>query len=328
MGRYSMVKVRFFSLIIILVSVSISLGFTSCTKKEHPKRYVIAVINPNPQLNDVVEGFKNKMNEYGFVQGENTTYVTINNLRDVDPALPEFTQKKVDLMFTLTTPATMKAKKVMEWTGIPVVFGTSYDPVKGGIVKRLAYQAEDITGVKVGGSTQKALEWLLKIAPKVKRIFVPVKIDTEAAPLSLGELKEAAAKFHIDLVISYVDTPEELKAALAAMPQDVDAIFIVNSIFIVSNVKTVVETSIRRKLPTAGGVGLYDRGVIISYSQDGGRSGAQAARLVHKILEGIPASSLPIEQADFYLGINLKTADAIDLKIPGDVLRAADFIAR
>jgi hypothetical protein len=108
----------------------------------------------------------------------------------------------------------------------------------------------------------------------------------------------------------------------------VDAIFIVSSIFIVSNVKTVVETSIRRKLPTAGGVGLYDRGVIISYSQDGGRSGAQAARLVHKILEGIPASSLPIEQADFYLGINLETTDAIDLKIPGDVLRAADFIAR
>jgi putative ABC transport system substrate-binding protein len=185
-----MTKTRLFPPVIILLSVFISLSAVSCTKKPE-KKYVIAIINPNPQLNDVVRGFKNKMSEYGYVQGGNTTYMTINNLRDIDLAMPEFRQNKVDLIYTLTTPATMKAKNVMELTGIPVVFGTSYDPVKGGIVKRLAYQAENITGIKVGGSTQKALEWLLKIAPKVKRIFVPVKIDTEAATLSLAELKEA-----------------------------------------------------------------------------------------------------------------------------------------
>jgi putative ABC transport system substrate-binding protein len=327
MEKHCMTRTRISPVVMILLSVFISLSVISCVRKPE-KKYVIAVINPNPELSDVVRGFKNKMSEYGYVEGENTTYITINKLRDIDPADPEFRQKKVNLIFTLTTPATLKSKKVMEWTGVPVVFGTSYDPVKGGIVKRLVYQAEDITGIKVGGSTQKALEWLLKIAPKVKRIFVPVKMDTEAAPLSLAELEEAAAKFKIDLVISHVGTPEELRAALADIPKDVDAIFFVNSIFIVSNVKTIVETSVKRKLPTAGGVGLYDRGVIICYSQDGERSGKQAARLAHEILKGIPASSLPIEQAYFYLGINLKTAEAIGLRIPDDVLGEADFIVR
>jgi putative ABC transport system substrate-binding protein len=327
MEKQCTIKSRFFLMVIILLSAFISLAVMSCTKKPE-KKYVIAIINPNPELHDVVTGFENKMGEYGYVQGKNITYITIDKLRDVDPALPEFRQKKVDLMYTLTTPATLKAKKVMEWTGIPVVFGTSYDPVKGGIVKRLVYQAENITGIRVGGSTQKALEWLLKIAPKVKRVFVPVKMDTEAAPLSLAELREAAAKFKTDLVISRVNTHEELKAALAAMPEDVDAIFIVNSIFIVSNVKTIVENAIKRKLPTAGGVGLHDRGVIICYSQEGERSGEQSARLAHEILKGIPASSLPIEQANFYLGINLKTAEAIGLEIPADVLNGADFIVR
>jgi ABC-type uncharacterized transport system substrate-binding protein len=73
---------------------------------------------------------------------------------------------------------------------------------------------------------------------------------------------------------------------------------------------------------------LHDRGVIICYSQEGERSGMQAARLAHEILKGIPASSLPIEQANFYLGINLKAAEAIGLNIPGDVLAGADFIVR
>lgn len=326
MKKNNIIKDKIFLLVIVLLSVFISLSVVSCTVE--PKKYVIAIINPNPGLNEVVEKFKSGLNGYGYVEGKNTTYIYVNNAREIDPALQEFKKNKVDLIFTLTTPATIKAKIAMEGTGIPVVFGTSYDPVKGGIVKSLLHQEENITGIKVGGGTQKALEWLLRIAPEVKRIFVPVKFDTEATSLSLEELKKIATKLKIELIISNIETLQDLKAALSSIPENVGAIFIVNSIFIVSNIDIIVETAIQRKLPTGAGMGQYKNGVTITYGQDYKHSGEQASRLADKILQGIPASSLPVETADYFLGINLKTAKAIDLEIPDDILIQADFVVR
>jgi putative ABC transport system substrate-binding protein len=229
---------------------------------------------------------------------------------------------------TLTTPVTKKAKKAMKGTGIPVLFGTAFDPVKSGVVKSLAHHSDNITGIKVGGNTQKALDLLIAIAPGTKRIFVPVKYDTQAASLSITELKSAAKTLKVDLLISEVSTLEELQAAFSSMPEDVNGIFIVNSIFIASNIKHIIDASIKIKIPVGAATHVYRHGAVVSYSQRGQHSGEQASRLAHKMLQGTPASSLPVETADFFLGINLKTANSIGLEIPYDILDQADFIIR
>jgi ABC-type uncharacterized transport system substrate-binding protein len=41
-----------------------------------------------------------------------------------------------------------------------------------------------------------------------------------------------------------------------------------------------------------------------------------------------PAGSLPIEQPEFFMTVNLKTAQAIGVEIPEDVLEAAHTIIR
>jgi putative ABC transport system substrate-binding protein len=301
------------------------MSIVSC--KKEPRKYVIGIINPNPKLNAVVEGFKSGMTGYGYVEGENTTYIPVYDLKGIDPALLDFKEKKVDLVLTFTTPATKKAKKAMEGTGIPVVF-TSFDPVRGGIVKSLLHPEENITGIKVGGNTQKALEWLLAISPEARRILVPVKYDTKAASLSLAELKKAAAKFKVDLIISKVETIEDLKATLSSMPEDVDAIFIVRSIFVVSNLEMIVETAIKRKIPTGAGPSQYINGVTITFGRSYKRSGEQVSRLAHKIFQGTPATILPVETVEFFLGINLKTAQASGLEIPDHILTQATYIVR
>ena len=308
-----------------LLLVVLSLSILSCKRQPDEKKYLIGVINLNPQLSSVVEGFKEGMAEHGYVEGKNVTYMHLKDPGDIDPVLRDLKARKADLILALTTPAMEKAQNAVRGTGIPVV-GTSYDPVRGGIVDSLLHKKENITGIKLGESVPKALEWLLQIAPDTKRVFVPVKFDTSAAQLSLADLKDAAAKLNVDLRISNVEGPDDLQAALSSIPKGTDAIFILHSLLIVSNLDVVLEEAIKRKLPTVSGSGLYKNGVTVSYGQDHRHTGKEAAELADKVLQGHPAGSLPFKTADFFLGINLDNAKKIGLNVPEHILQQAAFI--
>jgi putative tryptophan/tyrosine transport system substrate-binding protein len=273
----------------------------------------------------VVEGFKEGMAENGYAEGKNVTYMHLKDPENIDTILRDLKAGKADLILAVSTPAMKKAQDAVRGTGIPIV-GISYDPVRGGIVDSLVYKEENTTGIKLGESVPKALEWLLLIAPDTKRVFVPVKFDTKAAQSSLADLRDVAAKLNVDLLVSVVEGPDDLQAALSSIPEDVDAVFVLHSLLIVSNLDTVLETAVKRKLPTASGSGLYKYGVTVSYGEDHRHTGKQAAELSRKVLQGHPASSLPFKTADFFLGINLDNAKKIGLHIPENILKQAEFI--
>jgi putative ABC transport system substrate-binding protein len=64
---------------------------------------------------------------------------------------------------------------------------------------------------------------------------------------------------------------------------------------------------------------------LASFGGDFYAFGAQAAKLVTKLLNGARPSDLPLEVPDrFILAVNLTTAKNIGLKIPRKVLERAD----
>jgi putative ABC transport system substrate-binding protein len=237
--------------------------------------------------------------------------------------------KRVDLIFTMTTPAAQMAKQATEGTNIPVVH-ICYDPVRSGIVKSLTNPGGNITGVQLSGSTQKSLEFLRAIAPHAKHIFVPVKFDTRAALQGLEDLKQEALKFSLNITVAEVPTVDGLRASMSSMPRDIDAVFMLHSWLVGSNIDIVLDNAVKQKVPviSAGHVD-YKNGVVLSYSPTDDRKGFQAARLADSILhKGTLPADLPVETADFLLGINLKTAQSMGLEIPNDILQQADFIVR
>jgi len=313
-----------FHLLSSLLITTIFLSLVSCTKAPE-KHYLIGTINPNTKLIPALDNFKKEMIKHRYIEGKNVTYIDSAGGKDTSSALRDFQEKKVDLVLTMTTPPMKMALETLIESGIPIV-GSSFDPVRGGVVKNLVYKKENITGIKTGGSVQKALEWLLLIVPDIKQVFVPIKFDTPAAMLSLSDLKEAALKLDVELLVSEVETLEDLQKSLSSIPEEIDAVFVLHSIFLVSNLDTVLATCTKRKLPSVAAGGLYRQGITISYGHNFSDTGIRLSRLAHKVLQGTPAFSLPFGTADFSLGINLQTAKSIDLDIPFYYLSQADTI--
>ncbi len=321
---------RFFmSLSAVMAATIIIFAIPACRQPEK-NAFVVGYVNPNPEEEEGSPGFLYNMLNFGYIEGQNITYIRseTKDKERIEKDIREMAAKKVDLIFALTTPAATMAKKITEGTGIPVVF-VMYDAVGSGVVKSMVDHGGNITGVQLTGSTPKVLELLLAVRPQTKHIFVPVCFDTGSADLSLADLRRGAAKLGIKLTVSKVATVAELQSSLSSMPKDIDAIFIVRSRLVGCNFKVVHDQAVRRKIPVvSAGQVHFDNGLVLSYGPRYDRIGQQAARLADRILTGKPAAELPVETADFFLGINLRAARLIGLTIPSDVLQQADFIIR
>ncbi|MEN8264274.1 MAG: ABC transporter substrate-binding protein, partial [Nitrospirota bacterium] len=308
-------------LIVVALSAFIMISNYGC-EPSPGKTYVVGIVNLNPKLDRVIEGFKSGMTHHGYIEDENISYIYRGPLKsksELEPALQELLTRKVDFIYTVTTPATLKAKKITEGTGIPVVFAPVFFPVKSGVVKSLTDHGSNITGIQVGGSTAKALEYLLTVDSGIKKILVPFNANNKAAIQSLEGLRKGADKLGVNIVIANIQNENELKLNLESVPEDIDAIWLLNSHFLVSRIKVFMDSAIRHKIPVASGASQYKSGVVISYGQDHFRTGKRAGRLAHRILQGTAPADLPVEITEFFLGINLKTAGKLGIEIPDNI---------
>jgi putative ABC transport system substrate-binding protein len=307
-----------------------ALLLTACGPSK-PETYTIGVVNFSPGLDLVFDGFKVGMDKAGYVEGEGVTYLyegAVGTIGALDPAIEKLIAEDVDLILSITTPATQKVKEAVEGTDTHAVFAPVTDPVESGIVESITRPRGNLTGIASGGSIAKGLAWLLQIAPDTERLFVPHNPDDNSSVQSLKELSEAADKIDLDLAVVEVRNSEEFEAAMDAIPEDVQAIFMLPSGFMSARTALFVETSIAHKLPTCSVAPKYEEGVLMSYGHNYVRMGEQAARLADQILQGTDPANLPVEAPEFYLGINLQTAQAIGLDIPDDILAQADDIVR
>lgn len=327
----SLVKLRISILQLCgLLFISLSLITAACdlNKVENPNIRV-GIINPNPALTPIVDSFKKTLAALCAQDKRHIEFIHPSpvSMNEVNSTLESLKAKQIDILFTVTTPPTLKAKEMFRDAGTPIIFAPIYDPIRSGIVDNLLDTKENITGIKIGGSNPKALEWLLTAAPETDKIFVPFHGGNLVEYFSYADLKKAADKLSIKLVLAETKTQEQLTTALNTIPEGVDAIWLLHSIFLVPNVKLFVESSVKHKLPLVSGTGLAKRGIMISYGQYYEKTGQQAGRLAHQIAKGVSPKDVPIETADFFLSINLESARISGIEIPEElILQAEDVV--
>jgi putative ABC transport system substrate-binding protein len=296
------------------------------------KTYTIGVICDHVAVEKSFEGFKEGMVELGYVEDENVTY--IYNGAMPDPQMGEreaesLVAQGVDLIFTIGTQATLQAKQAVEGTDVPVVFAPLLNPVEEGIVESIRHPGGNVTGVQMGNTLPKALEWLLKLAPEATEVYVPYNPEDAVSVTAIAPLREAVAALGVELLLDEVDTAEEAMAAIETLPENVGAIFLIPAPSIESRISDVIKTATERGIATGSYMsGHAEAGALVSYTSDFFCMGKQAASLADQTLRGTAPAGLPVETSEYFLNINLQTAEAIGLDIPDEILRQADTVVR
>ena len=314
----------------ILVGVVVfSLLLTACGSAAQ-KTYTIGVVNNNSLFDPAIEGFKAGLAESGYVEGKTVTYIyngVKSDPKAIGDEIKNLLAQHVDMLYTPGNEAALPAKQAVAGTNIPVVFGPVTDPVGVGLAESIRHPGGNLTSVQSGSEIPKALEWLVRITPNAKRIYVPYNPDDEISVMILGGLDPVASQLKIELVPGKVHSVEEAVAAIASLPADVQAIFRMPSPTLDSRNNELSQAAIKRRLPMASGLPL-DEAVLLTLASDFSTTGKQVARLAHQIRQGVKPADLPIETSEFTLTINLKTAQAIGLDIPDERLRQATKVIR
>jgi putative ABC transport system substrate-binding protein len=188
----------------------------------------------------------------------------------------------------------------------------------------------NITGVTFGPQEAMRLKWLIRIAPEIKRIYVPFNPKDKSPVLALKMVRNAAAKLGVELITREVHDPETREDAVLNIPAEADAVFALPDSYIGTRISDLAATATKRNLPLSAANIMYVRSydVLTSFGIDQHLCGKQTARLADQIFKGARPADLPVELAEFYLAVNLKTAKTIGLTIADEILRQAHLIVR
>lgn len=217
---------------------------------------------------------------------------------------------------------------------IPIVFVLVVDPLGQGLVKSLAHPGGNITGFSFYDARLmgKWVQMLKEVAPGVTRIAVLFNPDTAPyAPLFCRAIEAAAPSFAMTVTLAPVRNDAGIKQAIGAVAQTPGGgLIILPESFVVTRRDVIIAAATRHRLPMMGATELFPRaGGLMSYWFDTVAVNAEAASYIDRILKGATPANLPVQRATkISLIINLKTAQALGLKVPPLILARADEVIR
>ena len=319
-------------LLLALATGALAAPLASFAQQQRSKVARIGLLEPASISANRREALIAGLRELGYVEGENIIIEyrrAEGKYERLAGLAAELVQMKVDVIVAASPPAVRAAQQAT--ATIPIVMVRTADPVGNGLVASLARPGRNVTGlsnINVDLSS-KYLELLRLAVPKLSRISVLVNPTHPNHPNYLKRI-QATDKTNI-LGISPVQaaTESQIETAFAAMKQErAEALIVLPDSFFSTQARRIAELAAQHRLPTM----LWNRehvesGGLMGYGQNAAEHYYRAATYVDKILKGAKPADLPVEQpTKIELVINLKTAKAIGLTIPQELLLRADKV--
>ena len=270
------------------------------------------------------------LRKLGWIEGKNIVFDW--RFADGRPAeLPRLASELVQLNpDVIVVPSNFEADAVLRATRtIPLVVGAAFDPVETGLAQSVAHPGGSVTGLvwAEAGRSSKAIEVLREAVPSMRRMATLYDERFPGIQLYLEASQVVADSIRLELRRFPVRNREDIAVALTSMNKEgVDALWVTPSGVIAPEIARILTYAAERRLPTGFSLPwAVERGGLLSYAPNLPEVLVRGTALVDKILNGANPGDLPFEYPTRYdLTINLKTANALGIKIPQMVLLRAD----
>ena len=214
----------------------------------------------------------------------------------------------------------------------PIVFVRVTDPVSQGFVASLAHPGANVTGFssfeyELSG---KWLELLKGLAPHLVRVSLMFNPTTD--PYGTGFLRSfetAAPSFGVKPIGALIHDPAEIEGTMSVLGSGADSgLIVLPGAFTDVHREQIIALAARHRVPTVYGYRYFTAaGGLISYGADRADMYRRAAAYVDRILKGEKPADLPVQRPTaFDLAINLKTAKALGLTVPANLLALVDEV--
>jgi putative ABC transport system substrate-binding protein len=284
---------------VLLQAGALLLAPTAASAQEAKRTYRIGVLTPAPRQSPNYVALFDELRKYGFSEGENLVVVG-RGFASRSEQFPEFALELaaagVDAILCGGDDAIRAARQATKT--IPIV-GVTDDMVGAGLVQSLARPGSNITGISILAS----------------------ELDGKRQELLIERARG------VDLSVYWVGTPEELARALDdAVAAGARALNVLATPLLNAVRRPIMERAAAQRMPA-----IYQwpetavEGGLVAYGPWFSEVGRQQAPLLVKVLRGAKPADLPVQQPiKFDLVINLKTAKAMGLEVPPEVLTLVD----
>jgi putative ABC transport system substrate-binding protein len=277
--------------------------------------------------------FRQGMAGIGYVEGRNIAieYRWADGQYDrAQTLVADLVRRQVAIMCVTASTALVQAAKAAT-PSIPIVFVIGADPVKFGLVASLNRPGGNITGVSflVNLLAAKQLEMLHDAVPKAAVVGFLVNPGNPNATADTAEVHSAAGTLGLTLRVVSATTEDAIEKALVTLVQEQARALLIGSdpLFGAHRDRLAILAQ-RYAVPTMfNTLDFVHAGGLMSYGPNQADAYRQAGAYAGRILKGEKPADLPVVQpTKFELTINLKTAKALGLTIPPDVLSLADEV--
>lgn len=281
-----------------------------------------------------IKGLRDRLSELGYIEGQNIVYDLLREeTYDALRASLKTVYKKADVILPLSQAETIIARELTD--KIPIVFMPAGDPVGSGLITSLASPGTNLTGLAYvePKAIAKQLEVFKDFVPSLTRIILLIAGSKESptSAQTLVLVRKVAARLEMNLVEKPIKSLADAENAIFGLPKSATTGVFPICAGLFRGLRNMASIAIERKVSIFGcsASQVAEQGVLLAYAPDLYHIGTRAAWYVDRILKGARAQELPVETPrKFELAANLKTADAIGIKIPPEVLQRADKVTR
>ncbi|MBC5767256.1 ABC transporter substrate-binding protein [Ramlibacter albus] len=278
---------------------------------------------------DTGRAFLHRLEQLGQVVGRNVV-IEHREARqdDLVRAARELVALQPDVLVAGLGTLPALALKSAAGPRIPVVFCAVGDPVGAGLVAGFSDPGAQVTGIatQVTSVAGKRLQLAREMIHDLRRVAVLHNPATPATRLSLDELRRVAAPMGVVLEVAHFQAAADLEAAFEDIRRFGPQLLLVLEDPLSISLRREIGALVHRaRLPAICGVReAAEAGCVASYGVSRTAAFARAAEYVDKILKGVPARTLPVEQVStFDFVVNRDVARELQLALPSSWLYTA-----
>jgi ABC-type uncharacterized transport system substrate-binding protein len=282
---------------------------------------------------DTSVAFRKGLSEAGYTEGRD--FVFEYRQAELPAQLPslanELVRRGVAMIVTVGNANAALAAKAATQT-IPIVFVTSSDPVKIGLVASLNRPGGNITGfTNFGGElVAKRLELLRELVPHTSVMGFLTDPNNSISDGDIADMNAAARIVGGQIIVLKASTPDEIDGAFAsAARQRLGALVIDAASFFNGQRERITALAARYGIPANYNTRIYvEAGGLMSYGDERFESYRQTGLYAGRVLRGAKPSELPVlRPTRFEFVINVTAAKGLGLEFPPSFhLRATEVI--